>query len=379
MLFSQIPGQDEIKQHLKSTAQSGRISHARLFFGKEGVGALPLAVAYAQYINCSNRTDVDSCGHCPSCLKFEKLAHPDLHFSIPIAKTKAVDADKPVSDDFMPLWREAFTANPFLSLDDWLDKIDVENKQVIINVEESQRIIQKLSLKAYESDYKILVMWLPEKMNVSAANKLLKVLEEPGDKTLFLLVAENTDSILPTILSRTQLLKIKPIEANAMAAFIEHKYNLPLAQAQNTAFLAGGNYREAQRLINSETDANFPVFRQWMRNCFSNKLADLYAWGEAFSKEGREAQKSFLTYGLGIVRECIMMNYAGPGMVKLTGEELAFVQGFSQFIRTDNGPRLIAEINRACEHIERNANPKILFFDLSLTTVELLNMAKAKK
>lgn len=374
MLFSQIPGQQEIKQHLISTVQTGRISHARLFFGPEGVGALPLAVAYAQYINCENKLPVDSCGQCPSCLKFEKLAHPDLHFSLPIAKSKLVDADKVVSDDFMPLWRTVFTANPFLALDDWLDKIEVDNKQVIINVEESQRIIQKLNLKAYESEYKILVMWLPEKMNPSAANKLLKVLEEPPDKTLFLLVSENTDSILPTILSRTQLLKIKPIDSVELAQYLEFLHNAPASQAQSIAFLAGGSYREAQRLLNQETDANFPVFRQWMRDCYGNKIQDLYNWVEGFSKEGRESQKSFLVYGLGIIRECIIFNHLGESKVKLTGEELTFVTQFGKFINNTNGPRIIAELNRACEHVERNANSKVLFFDLSLSILDVLKL-----
>lgn len=378
MLFGQIPGQDEIKQHLISNVQSGRISHARLFFGPEGSGALPLAVAYAQYINCEDKGPTDSCGKCPACLKFEKLAHPDLHFSVPIAKTKAVDVEKPVSDDFIPLWRAAFTANPFLSLDDWLDKIEVDNKQVLINTEESQRIIQKLNLKAYEGNYKILIMWLPEKMNAAAANKLLKILEEPPDKTLFLLVSESTDSILPTILSRTQILKIKPVETTAMASFLQFMHDTPPQQAQSVAFLSGGNYREAQRLLNQEIDSNFPVFRQWMRDCYGAKTADLFTWVEGFSKAGRESQKSFLVYGLSIIRECMMQNYGGGQLVKLTGEELDFVQRFAPFIRSDNGPRLIAEFNRACEHVERNANPKVLFFDLSLTTVELLHIAKPK-
>lgn len=371
MLFGQIPGQQEIKQHLISTVQSGRISHARLFFGAEGVGALPLAVAYAQYINCENKSNTDSCGQCSPCLKFEKLAHPDLHFVVPVATTKKITKD-PKTDDFITEWREAFTTNPFLSLDDWLDKLDIENKQVAINVEESQNIIRKLSLRSYESEYKIMVVWLIEKMNATAANKLLKVLEEPPDKTLFILVCENPDSILPTIISRTQLLKIKPIESTALAAFMEFLYGIPAQQAQSIAFLAGGSYREAQRLLNQEVDANFTVFRQWMRNCYSNKIQDLFNWVEGFSKEGREAQKSFLIYALSIVRECIMYNHVGKQMVKLTGEELKFVEQFGPFINNGNGPRIIAELNRACEHVERNANPKVLFFDLSLLISEML-------
>jgi DNA polymerase-3 subunit delta' len=371
MLFSQIPGQQEIKQHLISTVQTGRISHARLFFGPEGVGALPLAVAYAQYINCENKLPVDSCGQCSSCLKFEKLAHPDLHFVVPVATNKKVTT-KPTTDDFIVEWREAFTTNPFLSVDDWLDKLDIENKQVAINVEESQNIIRKLSLRAYESEYKIMVIWLPEKMNPSASNKLLKILEEPPDKTLFLLVSENTDSMLPTILSRTQLLKIKPIDSAELAQYLEFLHNVPANQAQSIAFLAGGSYREAQRLLNQETDANFPVFRQWMRDCYGNKIQDLYNWVEGFSKEGRETQKSFLIYGLGIIRECVIFNHLGENKVKLTGEELTFVTQFGKFINNANGSRIIAELNRACEHIERNANPKVLFLDISLTVSDLL-------
>jgi DNA polymerase-3 subunit delta' len=371
MLFGQIPGQTEIKQHLISTVQSGRISHARLFFGTEGVGALPLAVAYAQYINCENKQPADSCGHCASCLKFEKLAHPDLHFVVPVATTKKVTT-KPTTDDFITEWREAFIANPFLSLDDWLNKLDIENKQVAINVEESQNIIKKLSLRAYESEYKIMVVWMIEKMNAAASNKLLKILEEPPDKTLFILVCENSDSILPTIISRTQLLKIKPIEGGEMAQYLEFLHNIPAPQAKNIAFLAGGSYREAQRLLNQETDSNFPVFRQWMRDCYGNKVQNLYNWVEGFAKEGREAQKSFLIYALGVIRECIMFNHLGEDKVKLTGEELTFVKQFGPFVTNTNGPRIIAELNRACEHIERNANPKVLFLDISLTVSDLL-------
>jgi len=375
VLLSSIPGQAEIKNHLVQTVQNGRVSHARLFMGAEGSGALPLAVAYAQYINCTDRTEVDSCGQCTSCIKFEKLAHPDLHFVVPVATTKKVTKD-PTTDDFITEWREAFINNPFLSINDWLDKLDIENKQVAINVEESQQIIKKLSLRAYESEYKIMIIWLVEKMNVTASNKLLKVLEEPPDKTLFLLVCENADAILPTIISRTQLLKIKPIEHNALASYLEFLHNVSPQQAQSIAFLAGGSYREAQRLLNHEVDENYTVFRQWMQRCYTGKIAELHAWVETFAKEGREAQKSFLVYGLGIIRECIMLNYAGIEMVKLTGEELTFVKNFARFIQNDNGQKLMAEFNRAIEHIERNANPKVLFFDLSLTSCDLIRIHK---
>lgn len=377
MLFSNIPGQDEIKKHLIHTVVGGRISHARLFLGPEGSGSLALAVAYAQYINCANRTETDSCGHCQSCIKFEKLIHPDLHFVVPVATTKKV-TKTPTTDDFIAEWREAFIKNPFLSLNDWLDKLDIENKQVAINVEESQTIIRKLNLKAYESDFKIMVVWLVEKMNVTAANKLLKILEEPPDKTLFLLVCENADSVLPTIISRTQLLKIKPIESGALASFLQFLYNATPQQAQSTAFLSGGNYREAQRLINQEVDENYTVFRTWMQRCYSSKTAELYTWVEEFSKAGREAQKSFLTYGLGIIRECIMLNYGAAQLVKLTGDELSFVKNFAPFIKSDNGQKLMAEFNRAIEHIERNANPKVLFFDLSLLSSDLIKAHKQR-
>lgn len=357
--------------------QGGRISHARLFLGPEGSGALPLAVAYAQYINCKNQTDVDSCGHCESCIKFEKLIHPDLHFVVPVATTKKV-TKTPTTDDFITEWREAFIKNPFLSLNDWLDKLDIENKQVAINVEESQTIIRKLNLMAYESDFKIMIVWLVEKMNVVAANKLLKILEEPPDKTLFLLVCENADSVLPTIISRTQLLKIKPIENAALASYLEFLYNTNQQHAQSIAFLSGGNYREAQRLINQEVDENYMIFRTWMQRCYNSQTAELFTWVEEFSKAGREAQKSFLVYGLGIIRECIMLNYGAQQLVKLTGDEMSFVKNIAPFIKSDNGQKMMAEFNRAIEHIERNANPKVLFFDLSLLVTDLIKVHKQR-
>lgn len=375
MLFSNIPGQAEIKQHLIQTVQNGRISHARLFMGPEGSGTLPLAIAYAQYINCTNRSDVDSCGQCDSCVKFEKLAHPDLHFVVPVATTKKVTKE-PTTDDFITEWREAFIHNPFLSIYDWMDKLDIENKQVAISKDESLKIIQKLNLRAYESEYKIMVVWLPEKMNAAASNKLLKILEEPPDKTLFLLVCENADMILPTILSRTQLLKIKPIENSALASYLEFLHNVSPEQAKSIAFLAGGNYREAQRLLNHEVDENYTIFRLWMQRCYMGKIGELHAWVDDIAKAGRESQKSFLIYGLGIIRECIMLNYAGVETVKLSGDELEFVKNFARFIQNDNGQRLMAEFNKAIEHIERNANPKVLFFDLSLTSSDLIRIHK---
>jgi len=242
MLFKEIIGQEEVKKRLINAVKENRISHAQLFLGKEGFGTLALAIAYAQYICCENKLANDSCGVCSSCIKYQKLVHPDLHFVFPVA-TNAVVKKKPISNHFLPQWRASLLNDYYLSYKSWQEKIETGNKQLLITKDESIDILKKLNLKTYESAYKIMIIWYPEKFNIASANKLLKILEEPPEKTLFILVAQETEKIINTILSRTQLIKINQINAVALQQAIIKKYQLTEDEALSIAKLADGNSR----------------------------------------------------------------------------------------------------------------------------------------
>ncbi len=374
MLFKDVIGQYPVKRRLIQTVKDNRISHAQLFLGHEGSGNLPLAIAYAQYISCENKGEDDSCGRCLSCVKYNNLAHPDLHFIYPVATTKEVDKD-PVSADFISQWRSAISENPYLNLIQWYEKIGMENKQGSINVKDCNEIIKKLALKTYEAEFKVMIIWKPERLFHAAAPKLLKILEEPTQKTLFLLVAENQGHILKTILSRTQLVKIGKISDEDLRREITEKFRLPVEEATKVVHIADGNYSEALRLINNDENERFNalMFPQWMRMCFKRNVSEIMDWVEAISRIGREKQKKFIEYGLRIVRECLMLNYGDAALVRLNGEEHMFANKFAPFINSSNVFELSDELNKAFMHIERNANPKILFMDLSLMFYEMLS------
>ena len=375
MLFKDIIGQQAVKKRLIQSVLDNRVSHAQLFLGEEGCGKLALAIAYAQYICCTNKGADDSCGTCSSCVKYNKLVHPDLHFVFPVNTNKSITKD-PVSDNFIASWRETLNKDPYLSIDQWYEIIGIDNKQGFISVKESSEIMKKLSLMTYESEYKVMIIWMPEKMNPAASNKLLKILEEPPAKTLFMLVCEQQDQLLPTILSRTQLVKILRIPDAELARALIEKQNIVQELASKISFLAEGNYVEAVKMMNQGEDENYyaTTFIQWMRLCFSAKMIEVTDWVEGIASIGRERQKNFLNYALHMVRESLLMNYADPSLVKLSGNELDFLVKFSPFIHGANCIQLSEELNTAYYHIERNANAKILFLDLSIRMMKLLKI-----
>jgi DNA polymerase-3 subunit delta' len=376
MLFNEIIGQQGVKDRLIRSVSDGRISHAQLFLGPQGSGNLALAVAYAQYISCKNKQENDSCGTCSSCIKYNKLIHPDLHFVYPVALSK----DVRTSTDVMPKFREAFLDNPYITLFNWFEQLDAENKQAVIGVEESGEILRKLSLTTYEAEYKIMVIWQAEKMNQASANKLLKILEEPPDKTLFLLVCENEDQLLRTIVSRTQLIKIPKIsDADLTQALIETN-GLSPAAAEATAHLADGNYAEALLLVNENENAaqNLASFQKLMRASLKFNPQGVFAWIDEVNAAGRERQKNFINYALHIIRESMILNYGDASLVKLGVEEQDFVRKFAPFIHANNIERFSEELNKAYYHMERNANAKILFMDLAFKFNELLNLPKTE-
>lgn len=374
MLFKEIIGQHAVKERLLRSVKEGRISHAQLFLSPQGSGSLALAVAYAQYISCGNKQPDDSCGECASCVKYNKLIHPDLHFVYPVALSKTVR----VSTDVAATWREVFLDNPYITLFSWFEMLEAENKQAVIGVEESAEILRKLSLTTYEAEYKIMIIWQAEKMNPSAANKLLKILEEPPEKTLFLLVCESEDQLLRTIVSRTQLIKITKISDEDLIKVLSERHGLSAEAAEGTSHLADGDYAEALLLINQNETAgqNLASFQKLMRASIKFEPKAILGWIDEISEAGRERQKNFLNYALHIMRESMMLNYADASLVKLGEEEQGFVRKFSPFIHTNNVERFMDELNKAHYHMERNANPKIVFMDLAFKFNELLNLPK---
>ncbi len=383
MFFKDVVGHEALKKQLIVNVSKNRISHAQLFLGPEGSGKLALALAYARYIHCRNRGPEDACGSCPSCIKFNKLEHPDLHFYFPTANLKNMGSDdsgekKPRSKLFYAQWREILLGSPYFHYADWLDKLGVQNQQTIIYSEDCNDIIKDLGLKAFESPYKIVIIWMIEKLQHQAAPKLLKTLEEPPEGTVFLLISESKDDILKTILSRAQLVKVPLIADEDMEQHLVKNFDRPLAQARQIAFLAGGNFAEALRIMgsNNEPQEDFGIFREWMRLCFQKKVKELLAWVDKFSRTGRERQKAMLQYGLTIFRQCLLQNYHAGQALRLEGAQREFIEKFSPFVNHANALEIIEAFNQAIYHVERNANPKILFTDLSFNLARLFRQGK---
>lgn len=367
MQFKQIVGQEAIKQRLLNTVSENRVSHAQLFLGPEGSGSLPLAVAYAQYLSCEDKLPDDSCGVCSSCRKYQKLAHPDLHFSYPFFAKHKDDT----ALTFIEQWRNALLTNPYISLDIWRGYLDAENKQANINIAECHQIIKKLSFKPFESEYKILILWLPEYLD-KEGNALLKIIEEPQPNTLFLLVAQNQDQILNTILSRTQLVKIPGLTYDDVKDHLLSFHHQTEEAAAEIAYLSNGNMTEALAMLQQDNKSYHELFVQWLRYCFGNKGIEVMAFVEQFAKMGRENQKNFLRYGVSFVRECCLLLAGAGNLVHLPAKELDTAQKMSNVLTIDKAQSIITELEKAHYHVERNANPKILFLDVSLQIIKVL-------
>ncbi len=374
MNFSQIPGHKETITRLIRSVREERVSHAQLFSGPEGCGSLALALAYAMYASCENRTENDSCGICKSCVKYEKMIHPDLHFVFPVTKNKK--DTEPVSDSYIAEWREFAKKTPFFTLNDWLNSIEVGNAQGLIFASEASEIIKKLSLKTFESDVKIMIIWLPEKMHLSTANKLLKIIEEPPDRTLFLLVSEEPDKIIPTILSRCQHIKIPAFTYNDIRNYLLKRFNYDEHKASEIARVANGNIIRAVDLSENEESSaeNLNYFKSLMRFAWKRDILSVITWSEQMALKGREAQKSFITYSLRIIRENLMLSLGQlkNNLVFMADEEVTFSDKFHPFINKKTIYPLTDELNLAFSHIEANGNAKIIFLDLALKVVRLI-------
>jgi DNA polymerase III subunit delta' len=381
MLFSQIIGQQDIKSRFIRTVTDARIPHAQLLRGPEGVGKLALAIAYAQYICCENKQPADSCGVCPSCLKYNKLIHPDLHFVFPIVKPTGKSSV--VCDEFLPKFREMILHTPYFGLNDWYAYNSAESKQGMIYSNESEEILRKLNLKTFEAEYKIMIIWYPEKMNITCANKVLKILEEPPEKTLFLLVSNEPELILTTILSRTQQIQVARLSDEEITMGLKAQKGGDINKYAHVVKVANGSYLKAlQALMDSgENNLNFEQFVKVMRLAWQvgNKqdhasLKTLKSWSEEMSSSsvGRERQKSFLAYAQHMTRENFVLNLHQQELNYFTSEESDFSQRFCPFINERNVEDLMNEFAIAERHIEQNVNAKMVFFDLVLKIIMLL-------
>lgn len=372
MFFKDIIGQDEIKQKLIEEVREGRIPHAQLFCGPEGVGKVAIALAYARYICCANPGPTDACGVCPSCVKFNKLVHPDVHFAFPIVKSSK--GKKEVCDDFIAEWRAFILKNPYFNLTHWLNEIEAENSQAIIYAKESDEITKKLSLKSSEGGFKITIIWLPEKMHPVCANKLLKLLEEPPEKTVFLLISEAPDLILTTILSRTQRVNIRKIDEGSIARTLFEKYAVLQPDSIAIAHMANGNFIKALEAIhlNEENRFFFELFVNLMRLSYQRKIREMKLWSEQVSGMGRERQKSFLSYCQKMIRENFIFNFHQKDLNYMTPDEQQFSIRFAPFVNERNIMGIMNELSEAEQHIEQNVNAKMVFFDFSLKMIVLL-------
>jgi len=391
MLFRQIIGQEAVKHRLRESVREGRIPHAQLFCGPSGVGKLQLAIAYAQYLACPNRTDEDSCGECPSCKRFSQLTHPDLHFAFPI--TTAEGLDKPVCDDFLPLFRQIILERGYFDMDDWHDLLNdtykkVETKQLTIYERESSEILRKLSLMSFAEGYKTMIIWLPEKMNETCANKLLKILEEPPAETLFLLVSDEPQRLLSTILSRTQQINVPRLSEEEIAYALRETADISAEAAIDFAHMAGGSFLKARKVAaNDKRNEQFlKMFQNAMRAAWSvghrqdyDALLALRDWAADAAKMGRDERKAFLDYCMSQIRENYITNFGAPEMVYQTAPERQFSSRFAPFITERNVEGLLDQFSLAQRQIEQNANANIVFFDLALQLIVLIKAGEPRR
>lgn len=384
MYFHDIIGQKKIKERLIRTVREDRIPHAQLISGAEGTGTLLLAIAYARYISCTDRGETDACGNCPSCHKFNKLIHPDTHFVFPIFKPSS--GKKWVCDDFLIQWRKFLPEKKYFDYNEWMTYIKAGNSQGVIYGDEGDEILRKLSFKSFESEYKVMIIWLPEKMHVVCANRLLKILEEPPAKTVFLLVSENSELLLSTILSRSQMVRVKGIEPKDMRAALQERFEMSEAELESCVHLSGGSWLNALEYIQSsdENDYFLQQFIRCMRGAFTianftpdkklekqKSLKDLKLWSEEMAKIGREQEKKYFIFSQRLVRENFILNLGRQELNYLTPAEKEFSDKFSPFINHKNIVSFMEELELAQKHIEQNVNARIVFFDLALKTIML--------
>ena len=380
MQFSEILGQEHIKSHLTKSANLGRIPHAQLFVGPEGSGTLPMAIAYAQYLICSNQNGENSGSNEACNLKFQKTSHPDLHFIYPTVSTEEVKT-KPKSIDFITEWRQFLEQNKYGSLFDWYQILGVKNKQGEIRVDDAQEILKLLALKSFEGGYKVMIIWMADKLNIAASNKLLKLLEEPTDRTVFILISENEEDIIQTIRSRCQVLHFNGLPEKVIADALISNQNMEHKKKKKIAHQAQGNYNKALQLLQTDNESTFfeKWFVDWVRAAFRAKgnaaaIQDLIQWSEQIAGLGRETQKKFLEFCIEMFRQALLLNYQAPNLVYMEPKVEKFkLENFAPFVNGNNINDIFKELSDAMYHIERNGNAKIILTDLSIKLTRLIH------
>ncbi len=379
MQFSKIIGQEELKSKLRQSVLSGRIPHAQLFTGRAGYGVFPLVIAYVQYVNCPNRSESDSCGVCASCRQIEQLAYPDLHFALPVNKQGKKSGESVLTDDFMSMWRSVFAqTDGYISSQRWYEELNLgKTLKGVISAKEADTIVEKLSLKSYAAGYKVMIIWLPEMMNEQASNKILKILEEPWEQTLFILVTERADRLLPTIISRTQEVVVPRIESEALVSYADACGVQNREQAEKIARYACGDFLELKRLLSGQTNehqkVNFDLFCSLMRLSYNDKHLELVTWAEEVAQLSRENQLSLLSDSARLLREAYVRHAGLANISYIWGAEADFCNKFAPFIGNQNIEFLISEIETATKQINQNGNSLIVFTHFALVVSKQIN------
>lgn len=370
--FRDVIGHENLKASLIRSVNAGNIAHAQLFSGIEGVGKFAIAIAYARYIHCTNRGEHDACGVCPSCMQYNALSHADLHFVFPMVRNK--DKKKTHCDDYRQQWNEFISTNLYFGIDEWLHAMNAENKQAIIYADESEEIWRKMTLKSFSSPYKIMIIWLPERMNVECANKLLKLFEEPYPNTIFLLVSNAPDQLLSTIRSRVQQISLPALSLDTISMALQHQYGITDTDARAVAHLSSGSYLKAcmNLSLNEDNKLFFDLFVQLMRMAYARRIKELKVWSEDAAELGRERLRNFLSYTARMIRENYIYNLAQPTLNYMTSEEAQFSTRFAPFVNERNVQEIISILNSAENDIGQNANAKIVLFDLAVKMILLL-------
>ncbi len=373
MTFSSIPGLEEIKSKLIASVQSNHIAHALLFAGKPGSLNLSMALAFAQYLHCQNKQANDACGACPACSKSSKYIHPDTSFVFPVGNIKSDKDEERFKAEILKTWRAFLLERPFGNLGDWMEAYGGEDKQANISREESREIIRTLSLKPFESPHKIMIIWLPELMHPSAANGILKILEEPPPQTFFFLVTDAAEQLMPTIVSRTQKIQIPFLSDEVLENYLKENFKVDETRLNDIVQLAEGDLNFAIQLIDSEDDHHQPKFIDWMRSCFKRDYIKLSSLADEFHEADKLTQNNLLYYGLGMFRETLLQISGADKLSRAKGPEAKFVQDFSKVLNVPKIERVSKLFNESAYFLERNGSAKMIFMDLSIQVSKILN------
>ncbi len=374
MKFIDISGFEKEKNFLINAENKNHVAHAQLFFGSEGSPNLSLALAFISFLNCNNKINNDSCGECPSCKKIDKMIHPDVHFIFPVAPTTKINKNV-ISDLFIKEWRNFILDDPYQNVNDWFNFYGFENKSPNISKDESRNLIKKLTLKPFESENKIVLIWLPEYLHLYTSNALLKILEDPPPKTFFFLITNDYNRLLKTILSRVQMFKIRNFSDEELKKEILKKEDIAENELSKLILTSDGNLNQAKKIINSSNEDFLSIFKIWMRNCYSNDYAKIQLDLEWFNNQTRINKKAFLIYSLNLIRESFVIKI-NSSLSRIVDEESEFIKNFSQSLNEEKTEKIILELNDSIRFLERNANPKIIFLDLSIEIANAFNEMK---